>query len=88
MSRGSTLNSLFVQVALSDEGGVAIDNEMRSNLRDVYAAGDVCTASWEHSLLWFQVCSIYSTTVCVCVHACACADETLDSGEADGCVCC
>lgn len=43
------------QLKLSDEGGVVIDNEMRTNITDVYAAGDVCTANWSHSQLWFQV---------------------------------
>lgn len=49
------------QLVLSDEGGVVIDNEMRSNLPEVYAAGDVCTASWTHSQLWFQVCALDSS---------------------------
>ena len=64
-----------MQLALSDEGGVVIDNEMRSNLPDVYAAGDVCTANWAHSQLWFQVLNNamlptyiwLRTAVCVCV---------------------
>ena len=39
-----------------EDGGVAVDQEMRTNVRDVYAAGDVCTVKWEeHSRVWFQV---------------------------------
>lgn len=52
------LKDVCTQLVLSDVGGVVIDNEMRSNLLDVYAAGDVCTASWTHSQLWFQVCAL------------------------------
>ena len=70
---------------LSDEGGVVIDNEMRSNLPDVYAAGDVCTASWAHSPLWFQVCALDSSHPQCSV--CVCADETVESGETDGGLC-
>ena len=50
---------LCEQLCLSAEGGVVVDNEMRSNLPDVYAAGDVCSANWDHSQLWFQVRSLY-----------------------------
>ena len=64
---------------------MVIDNKMRTNLCDVYAAGDVCTASWTHSQLWFQVlCApLISLHVCVCV-----ADEAVDSGKTDGDVRC
>ena len=50
---------LCEQLCLSAEGGVVVDNEMRSNLPHVYAAGDVCSANWDHSQLWFQVRSLY-----------------------------
>ena len=51
------------QVQLADDGGVVVDDEMRTALPDVYAAGDVCTTQWKHcSKLWLQV--------CVCVALC------------------
>lgn len=28
---------------------------MRTSLPDIYAAGDICTASWEPSPVWHQV---------------------------------
>jgi len=28
---------------------------MRTSVADVFAAGDVCTASWTHSPYWLQV---------------------------------
>ncbi|XP_053318375.1 pyridine nucleotide-disulfide oxidoreductase domain-containing protein 1 [Spea bombifrons] len=40
---------------LGDDGGLKIDEHMRTSLPDVYAAGDVCTASWKPSPLWQQM---------------------------------
>lgn len=58
-----------VALVLAEDGGVAVDKEMRTNLSCVYAAGDVCCTQWEdHSNLWFQV---QVTCVRVCMsHAC------------------
>ena len=83
-----------IQLSLSDEGGVVIDSEMRSSLTDVYAAGDVCTANWANSQLWFQVLTTPSTVIacsccCCCVCVCVCvSDETVDPSKTDGSVCC
>ncbi|XP_061617564.1 pyridine nucleotide-disulfide oxidoreductase domain-containing protein 1 isoform X3 [Phyllopteryx taeniolatus] len=41
--------------ALADDGGLRIDDHMVTSEPDVYAAGDVCTACWEHSPLWQQM---------------------------------
>lgn len=41
--------------ALADDGGLQVDGQMRTSELDVYAAGDVCTACWEHSPLWHQM---------------------------------
>ncbi len=43
------------ELALSDDGGIKVDENMRTNLANVYAAGDACHASWEHSDNWFQM---------------------------------
>ena len=57
----------FLQVQIAEDGGVVVDDEMRTALPDVYAAGDVCTTQWTHcSKLWLQV-------VCVCVSVCVCS---------------
>lgn len=40
---------------IADDGGIIVDKCMRTNLNDVFAAGDVCNASWEHSEYWFQM---------------------------------
>ncbi|KAK5621657.1 Pyridine nucleotide-disulfide oxidoreductase domain-containing protein 1 [Crenichthys baileyi] len=40
---------------LADDGGLQVDDHMRTLQPDVYAAGDVCTACWEHSPLWQQM---------------------------------
>nr|XP_057933696.1 pyridine nucleotide-disulfide oxidoreductase domain-containing protein 1 [Doryrhamphus excisus] len=41
--------------ALADDGGLQVDEHMMTSEPDVYAAGDVCTACWEHSPLWQQM---------------------------------
>lgn len=41
--------------ALADDGGLKVDDHMVTSEPDVYAAGDVCTACWEHSPLWQQM---------------------------------
>lgn len=44
-----------VQFKLADDAGLQVDEHMMTSEPDVYAAGDVCTACWEHSPLWHQV---------------------------------
>ncbi|XP_017115709.1 pyridine nucleotide-disulfide oxidoreductase domain-containing protein 1 [Drosophila elegans] len=39
----------------SEDGGISVDEMMRTNVEDVYAAGDVCTASWSPATHWFQM---------------------------------
>ncbi|KMY91130.1 pyridine nucleotide-disulfide oxidoreductase domain-containing protein 1 [Drosophila simulans] len=39
----------------SDDGGISVDEMMRTNLVDVFAAGDVCTAIWPAAMHWFQM---------------------------------
>ncbi|XP_049616202.1 pyridine nucleotide-disulfide oxidoreductase domain-containing protein 1 [Syngnathus scovelli] len=41
--------------ALAEDGGLRVDDHMATSEPDVYAAGDVCTACWEHSPLWQQM---------------------------------
>ena len=47
------------KLRISKEGGVMVDEEMRTSLPNVYAAGDVCTADWTGSAIqdkfWFQM---------------------------------
>ncbi|XP_070532147.1 pyridine nucleotide-disulfide oxidoreductase domain-containing protein 1-like [Ptychodera flava] len=40
---------------IGDDGGILVDDHMRTNLPHIYAAGDVCTASWEYAQQWFQM---------------------------------
>lgn len=44
-----------LQFKLADDGGLQVDDHMLTSEPDVYAAGDVCTACWEHSSFWQQV---------------------------------
>jgi len=40
---------------LGEDGGLKVDAHMHTSLSDVYAAGDICTASWRPSPVWQQV---------------------------------
>uniref|UniRef100_A0A3B3ZKP6 Pyridine nucleotide-disulfide oxidoreductase domain-containing protein 1 n=1 Tax=Periophthalmus magnuspinnatus TaxID=409849 RepID=A0A3B3ZKP6_9GOBI len=40
---------------LANDGGLQVDEQMRTSELDIYAAGDVCTACWKHSPLWQQM---------------------------------
>eukprot|EP00794_Sanderia_malayensis_P018818 gene18818-20714_t len=40
---------------LAEDGGISVDENMKTNLSNVFAAGDVCTASWDTSPNWFQM---------------------------------
>ena len=40
---------------IASDGGLEVDNYMRTNICDVYAAGDVCNAAWDHSQHWMQM---------------------------------
>uniref|UniRef100_A0A1I7YKC3 Pyridine nucleotide-disulfide oxidoreductase domain-containing protein 1 n=1 Tax=Steinernema glaseri TaxID=37863 RepID=A0A1I7YKC3_9BILA len=40
---------------LAEDGGIAVDSHMRTSIPDVYAAGDVCTPTWERSPHWMQM---------------------------------
>ncbi|XP_056016616.1 pyridine nucleotide-disulfide oxidoreductase domain-containing protein 1-like [Ostrea edulis] len=43
------------QFTLAEDGGIRVDDKMRTSEDDVYAAGDVCTASWEPAQHWLQM---------------------------------
>lgn len=43
------------QFLLADDSGIRVDDMMRTSEKDVYAAGDVCTAGWEPAKHWLQV---------------------------------
>ncbi|XP_065083477.1 pyridine nucleotide-disulfide oxidoreductase domain-containing protein 1 [Ochlerotatus camptorhynchus] len=40
---------------LGPDGGLLVDWEMATSVENVYAAGDVCYAGWEHAKHWFQM---------------------------------
>ncbi|KAK2101841.1 Pyridine nucleotide-disulfide oxidoreductase domain-containing protein 1 [Saguinus oedipus] len=43
------------QFDLGEDGGLKVDDHMHTSLPDVYAAGDICTASWQLSPVWQQM---------------------------------
>lgn len=40
---------------LAEDGGIKVDEFMKTNLEDIFAAGDVCTADWDYAQHWFQM---------------------------------
>nr|XP_048288533.1 pyridine nucleotide-disulfide oxidoreductase domain-containing protein 1 isoform X2 [Myodes glareolus] len=40
---------------LGEDGGLKVDDQMRTSLPDIYAAGDICTACWQPSPVWQQM---------------------------------
>ncbi|XP_054575205.1 pyridine nucleotide-disulfide oxidoreductase domain-containing protein 1 isoform X3 [Eptesicus fuscus] len=40
---------------LGEDGGLRVDDHMHTSLPDIYAAGDICTASWPPSPFWQQM---------------------------------
>ncbi|XP_019792175.1 pyridine nucleotide-disulfide oxidoreductase domain-containing protein 1 isoform X2 [Tursiops truncatus] len=40
---------------VAKDGGLKVDDHMHTSLPDIYAAGDICTASWQPSPVWQQM---------------------------------
>lgn len=40
---------------LGEDGGFRVDEQMRTSIPDIYAAGDICTACWQPSPVWQQM---------------------------------
>ncbi|XP_055427610.1 pyridine nucleotide-disulfide oxidoreductase domain-containing protein 1 isoform X3 [Bubalus kerabau] len=40
---------------VGEDGGLKVDDHMHTSLPDIYAAGDICTASWHPSPVWQQM---------------------------------
>lgn len=40
---------------LAADGGLAVDELMRTSIDGIFAAGDCCHANWEHSKFWHQM---------------------------------
>ena len=46
----------MIQLKLAPDGGIEVDEEMRSSCEQVYAVGDACTVQWSDvAFHWFQV---------------------------------
>ncbi|KAI1720176.1 pyridine nucleotide-disulfide oxidoreductase domain-containing protein [Ditylenchus destructor] len=43
-----------LQLKIADDNGILVDEHMRTNIENVYAAGDVCTAGWD-TPHWAQI---------------------------------
>ncbi|XP_017772126.1 PREDICTED: pyridine nucleotide-disulfide oxidoreductase domain-containing protein 1 [Nicrophorus vespilloides] len=40
---------------LSEDKGIKVDEFMQSSVKNIYVAGDLCTADWEHAKQWFPM---------------------------------
>lgn len=43
------------KLQLSDDGFINVDEYMRTSVKDIFAAGDVCNANWISAKHWFQM---------------------------------
>lgn len=43
------------KLTVGDDGGLLVDDKMRTSEKDVFAAGDVCTPNWQLAPHWFQM---------------------------------
>ncbi|CAO1328280.1 unnamed protein product [Diamesa hyperborea] len=43
------------EFVLQPDGGIEVDDLMKTSIESIYAAGDCCTAGWKHSNFWFQM---------------------------------
>ncbi|KAN0038589.1 hypothetical protein ACTA71_000770 [Dictyostelium dimigraforme] len=42
-------------IKLSNEGAIIVDEQMKTGVDRIYAAGDVCSIEWSESEVWFQM---------------------------------
>lgn len=42
-------------IELSHENGYVVDEHMKTSLKNIFAAGDICTANWQHATHWFPM---------------------------------
>lgn len=71
---------------LGADGGLRVDDHMRTSLRNVYAAGDVCTAGWTPSPHWQQMRLWTQARQMGCYAAkCMAADRLAETIEMDFC---
>ena len=45
----------LIQFDIAEDGGILVNDKMETSIGNVYAAGDVCTASWKPAPHWLQV---------------------------------
>lgn len=55
ITESSNLNALFHCASMEHGGGLLVNEQMETNWKDVYAAGDCAYANWTWSPHWFQM---------------------------------
>lgn len=68
------------ELKVASDGGLMVDKFMRTNITDVYAAGDVCNASWEHAEHWMQM-RLWTQATQMGAYAAKCMVSDMENGE-------
>ena len=68
------------ELCVAEDGGLAVDKHMRTNIGNVYAAGDVCSALWEHSEHWMQM-RLWTQANQMGAYAAKCMTSDMDERE-------
>ncbi|XP_028391789.1 pyridine nucleotide-disulfide oxidoreductase domain-containing protein 1-like [Dendronephthya gigantea] len=68
------------ELNVAEDGGLMVDKHMRTNINNVYAAGDVCNASWEHSDYWMQM-RLWTQANQMGAYAAKCMTSDMDGSE-------
>jgi hypothetical protein len=40
---------------IAEDGGLKVNDKLETSVKDIYATGDACTASWDFAPHWFQM---------------------------------
>ena len=52
---GEAIKVSPVPLELTEEKAIKVNDNMRTNIDDIFASGDCCSASWNHAEHWFQM---------------------------------
>ena len=77
----SDLKFQEAELLLADDGGIIVDEQMRTNTANVYAAGDVCTTSWQPHEHWFQM-RLWTQAHQMGVHLANCISQHISNEQA------
>jgi small subunit ribosomal protein S18b len=65
---------------LANDNGIKVNERMQTNIPNIYAAGDVCSASWNVAKHWFQM-RLWTQARQMGCYAARCMVDSLDNRE-------